>query len=89
MTETNAKSSTAKKLSAMKAVRSIVQGAINIGLMIWTVRDIRQRSDDELNGKRNVWLLAAFAPPVGPIAYFLFGRKRDTQPTEIAPEPIE
>jgi hypothetical protein len=26
--------------------------------------------------KKSMWMLAAFAPPVGPIVYFLFGRKR-------------
>jgi len=51
-----------------------------------TVRDIRQRSDDELNGSRKRWLLAAFAPPFGPIAYLIFGRKRTAQVVDI---PLE
>ncbi len=56
---------------------------INIVLVILTIRDIRRRRDDEINGKRKWWMLAAFAPPFGPIAYFLFGRKRDVETTEI------
>jgi len=55
---------------------------INLALVILTIRDIRRRRDDEINGKRKWWMLAAFAPPIGPIAYFIFGRKR-VQPTEI------
>lgn len=65
--------------------RAGAQGLINLGLMIWTIWDIRHRSDDEINGKRKLWMMAAFAPPIGPIAYFIFGRKRSVQPTEIPP----
>ena len=56
-----------------------VQGLINLALMIWTIWDIRHRSDDEIKGNRKLWMLAAFAPPIGPIAYFIFGRKRGAQ----------
>ena len=63
---------------AMKAP-AIAQRMIQLALVFWAVRDIRQRRDDEINGSRKVWTLAAFAPPIGPIAYFLFGRKRNTQ----------
>src|SRR5512143_3944834 len=56
--------------------RAAGQGLINLALMIWTIWDIRHRSDDEINGKRRLWMLAAFAPPIGPIVYFIFGRKR-------------
>jgi hypothetical protein len=77
--------------------RAGIQGLINLALMIWTIWDIRHRSDEEINGRRKLWLLAAFAPPVGPIAYFIFGRKRgvkkdsppsssdSTQPTDVTP----
>ena len=60
-----------------------MQGLINLALMIWTIWDIRHRSDEEINGKRKLWYLAAFAPPIGPIAYFIFGRKRGTLQAEI------
>ncbi len=56
--------------------RTVVQGMINLVLVIWAVRDIRRRGDDEIKGNRKIWMVAAFAPPIGPIAYFLFGRKR-------------
>ena len=66
-----------------------MQGLINLALMIWTIWDIRHRSDEEINGKRKLWYLAAFAPPIGPIAYFIFGRKRHAQATEIPVESTE
>jgi len=63
-----------------------IGGLINLALMIWMIWDIRRRSDEELNGKRKWWMMAAFAPPIGPIAYFVYLRKRRPQPTEI---PLE
>jgi len=66
--------------------RAVAQGLINLVLVIMTVRDIRKRSDAELNGSRKRWMLAAFAPPLGPIAYLVFGRKHTSQTTDI---PLE
>ena len=66
--------------------RAAGQGIVNLALLIWAVRDIRHRSDEELNGRRKIWTLAAFAPPFGPIAYLLFGRKPGAQTTD---RPLE
>ena len=67
---------------ARNAGMGMVQGIINLLLIIWAVRDLRRRPDSEINGNRKLWMLAAFAAPVGPIAYFLFGRKRGAPPGE-------
>ena len=69
--------------------RAGVQGIINLVLIILTIRDIRRRSDDEIKGNRKLWMLAAFAAPVGPIAYFVFGRKRGIPAAEIPLETAE
>lgn len=70
--------------------RAAIQGLINLILVIMTVRDIRRRSDAELNGSRKRWMLAAFAPPLGPIAYLVFGRKSNPQPSDILLEtPVQ
>jgi hypothetical protein len=66
-----------KGFSPAKAGGAAVRGIFNLALMIWTIRDVRRRRDDELNGNRKIWTLAAFAPPIGPIAYILLGRKRN------------
>ncbi len=63
-----------------------MQGLINLVLMVWMIWDLRHHRDDEINGRRKLWYLAAFAPPIGPIAYFIFGRKRQPKMTEI---PLE
>ena len=65
---------------------NVVQGIVNLALIIWAVRDIRRRDAAEINGNRKIWLLAAFAPTIGHIAYFLFGRKRGVQTIEVQPE---
>ncbi len=70
----------------LSAASKAFQGIVNLTLIVMTVRDIRRRSDDELKGKRNWWLMAAFAPPFGPIAYLLFGRQRPAGPA--ADEPV-
>jgi hypothetical protein len=59
---------------------------INLVLMILAIRDIRRRSDEELNGKRKLWMLVAIVPTFGPIAYFIYLRRRRTLVTEI---PLE
>jgi hypothetical protein len=63
------------------AVQGMAQGIAQLVLVIWAVRDLRRRPDSEINGHKKLWMLAAFAPPIGPIAYFLFGRRRG-RPTE-------
>jgi hypothetical protein len=63
-----------------------ISGLINFGLMAWMIWDLRKRTDAELNGKRKLWFLAAFAPPIGPIVYIIYLRRRKTQAVEI---PLE
>ena len=77
-----------KRTPSSKQARAFGQGIINLTLMILTIRDIRRRSDEEINGKRKFWMMAAFAPPIGPIAYFIFGRKRNVQ-QEIPLSPVD
>ena len=67
---------TARKQRRPGQARAAGQGLINLALMIWMIWDIRHRSDEEINGKRRLWMMAAFVPQIGPIAYFIFGRKR-------------
>jgi len=78
-----------KHFSTATRARVTGQGIVNLALLIWAVRDIRHRSDDEIKGNRKVWMLAAFVPPIGPIAYFLFGRKRGISTANIPLEITE
>lgn len=89
MTEPQAKRPTRKKPSAFKVMRGLGRGIINLGLTMWAVNDIRHRPAEEIKGQRKVWMIAAFAPPIGPIAYLVFGRKREAAVSEIDLDPIE
>jgi len=54
----------------------VLLGSIQVALLAAALIDIRRRSADELNGSKWLWTLAAFVNFIGPIAYFIFGRKR-------------
>ena len=67
-----------KRLSELSPVQQtavIILGLIQVGLLIAALWDIRQRSADEINGRKGLWAAAAFINFIGPIAYFSFGRK--------------
>jgi hypothetical protein len=58
------------------------RGVILIGALVQLVLqaaalwDLRRRTPDELRGSKAWWTAAAFVNVVGPIAYFLVGRRR-------------
>ena len=64
-----------KDLSRAQRTRIVVQAAIQMALAAWALWDIRHRPANKIKGSKRLWTLAAFVQPVGPIAYFLFGRK--------------
>ena len=53
-----------------------VAGLLQVTLMILALVDVRRRPAAQINGNKRLWTLAAFINFIGPIAYFLFGRKR-------------
>ncbi|MFL5734092.1 MAG: PLD nuclease N-terminal domain-containing protein [Chloroflexia bacterium] len=65
-----------KDFSGAQKTRIIVQGAVQMALLAWTLWDLRHRPETRINGSKRLWTMAAFVQPVGPIAYIVFGRKR-------------
>lgn len=59
---------------------------INLALMAWMIWDLRHRTDEELNGKRKLWLMAAFVPPFGPVGYFIYLQRRKWQAAQLSAE---
>lgn len=53
----------------------VILGALQIGLLIAALIDIRRRPADAINGSKRLWTAVVFINGIGPIAYFLFGRK--------------
>ncbi|HWM06385.1 MAG TPA: PLD nuclease N-terminal domain-containing protein [Actinophytocola sp.] len=53
----------------------VLLGAVQAGLLAAALRDVVQRSAAELTAPKPVWVGACFVNIVGPLAYFLFGRR--------------
>ncbi|WP_454043039.1 PLD nuclease N-terminal domain-containing protein [Cellulosimicrobium sp. Marseille-Q8652] len=53
-----------------------VIGAVQVALTTAAYRDLARRPADEVNGTKLAWGIALLVNWVGPIAYFLDGRKR-------------
>jgi hypothetical protein len=51
-------------------------GIVQIALLVAALIDIRRRPADEIKGSKLLWTALACINFVGPIAYFIFGRKR-------------
>jgi hypothetical protein len=49
---------------------------VQLGLLATALVDIYRRPAGEIRGRKRLWVAAAFVNFVGPISYFLFGRKR-------------
>lgn len=55
----------------------IVAGiVVQVALLIAALADIRRRPAEQINGSKRMWAALSFVNYVGPIAYFVFGRKR-------------
>ena len=54
----------------------VVLGALQLALLVAALIDIRRRSAEEINGSKRLWTMVVFINGIGPIAYFVFGRKR-------------
>jgi hypothetical protein len=54
----------------------VAGGAAQLLLLGRALADLRRRSSDELRGGKRLWVPVVFINFIGPVAYFLFGRKR-------------
>jgi hypothetical protein len=52
--------------------------ALQISLVVAALWDMWHRPPEEINGDRRLWSLAMFINYIGPISYFLFGRKNES-----------
>lgn len=50
--------------------------ALQLGLLGAALNDLRRRPQEQIRGKKWAWTVASLINYVGPISYFLFGRKR-------------
>jgi hypothetical protein len=54
----------------------VLAGMVQLGLLAAALVDIYRRPAGEIRGRKRLWVAAAFVNYLGPISYFLFGRKR-------------
>ncbi|MGW8250359.1 MAG: PLD nuclease N-terminal domain-containing protein [Anaerolineales bacterium] len=54
----------------------ILLGILQISLLVAALLDIRKRPEQEITGgNKRIWTMIVFVNYIGPIAYFLFGRR--------------
>jgi Phospholipase_D-nuclease N-terminal len=58
----------------------VLSGVVQLWLLVAALVDIHRRPAGEIRGRKRLWAAAAFVNFVGPISYFLFGRRRQKHP---------
>jgi hypothetical protein len=64
-----------RELTPVLRVAVTVAAAIQLVLLLAALLDIRKRAAGELRGSKGMWVAISFVNFIGPIAYFLWGRK--------------
>ena len=64
-----------KNLSTATKVRVVVLGLVQMGLLAAALWDIRHRPAMQIKGSKKLWYSLVFVNWIGPLAYFIFGRK--------------
>ena len=65
-----------KEMSPASRTGTVVVGLAQIALMLAAQRDISRRPAELINGPKAAWRMAALINFIGPMGYFVFGRKR-------------
>jgi Phospholipase_D-nuclease N-terminal len=71
------------ELNLLQKIIIILMGFVQFTLLGMAILDLRKRTPEELNGTKPMWSVLVFINYFGPIAYFLFGRKRTWASREI------
>jgi hypothetical protein len=71
-----AKKKTWKEMPPSAKIGTIVVGIAQMSLLAAAQRDISRRPAELINGPKAAWRAASFINFIGPMGYFIFGRKR-------------
>ncbi|TNB74549.1 hypothetical protein FHJ30_04970 [Arthrobacter sp. BB-1] len=71
-----AKKKTWKEMSPSAKAGTIVVGIVQMSLLVAAQRDISKRPAAMINGPKAAWRAASFINFIGPMGYFIFGRKK-------------
>ncbi len=64
------------ELSGAQQAGIVVMTIVQLSLLAAALLDLRRRPAEEINGTKGMWTAAAFINIIGPISYFVWGRKR-------------
>lgn len=63
-------------MSPGQRAATIAGSVVQVTLLAAALWDISHRPDGAINGSKKAWTAVSFVNFIGPIAYFMFGRKR-------------
>jgi hypothetical protein len=63
-------------LSGAQKGTVVASRVVQLGLLAAALLSIYRRPAGEIRGDKRLWAAAAFVNFVGPVSYFLFGRRR-------------
>ncbi|WP_449373739.1 PLDc N-terminal domain-containing protein [Arthrobacter psychrolactophilus] len=63
------------ELSTVSRTALVVGGGVQILLQLAALRDISQRTPEQVNGSKRGWVAASFINFLGPLAWFKWGRR--------------
>jgi len=72
-----------KDLTTAQKRSLVLLGVLQLVLLAAALIDIRRQPADAINGSKRLWTAVVFVNFIGPITYFLFGRKRQA-PSQVA-----
>ncbi|MDQ0665580.1 hypothetical protein QFZ35_004078 [Arthrobacter ulcerisalmonis] len=65
-----------KEMSPSGKAGIILTAIVQVSLLVAAQRDISRRPAELINGPKAAWRMASFVNFIGPMGYFVFGRKR-------------
>lgn len=65
-----------KDLNPTQRVFVVIGAIVQIALLVLAQRDLAKRPAEQVRGPKGVWRMATMVNFVGPIAYFLWGKKK-------------
>ncbi|GAA3691496.1 hypothetical protein GCM10023081_31190 [Arthrobacter ginkgonis] len=65
-----------KDLTKAQQARVLSLGALQIALQTAAIKDITKRPAYQIKGPKAAWIAGTFINFIGPIAYFVFGRRK-------------
>ena len=67
-----------RELTPRQRRAMIIRGGLQLGLLSAALTDLRSRPASKIRGPKALWVIVSFVNylGIGPVAYFLFGRRR-------------